>query len=129
MRPLSAAELIDVWERGMTRSSWQQALLLLSVACPEMTPDALAQASIGHRDTLLLQLRAWTFGPHLDSVVDCPACSERLEFSLDSSEFLSSGLETPQTPQQIDADGFASWYVHRTASIWLPSTGNGPRFR
>lgn len=90
----------------MTRSSWQQALLLLSIACPEMTPDTLAQASIGYRDTLLLQLRSRTFGPHLDSVVDCPACSERLEFSLDSSEILSAGSEAPPTPQPVDTEGF-----------------------
>ena len=89
----------------MTLPPLQQSLLLLSVACPEMTTDALAQASIGHRDTLLLQLRAWTFGPQLDSVVDCPVCSERLEFALDSSEILASESETPQTPKAIDADG------------------------
>ena len=102
MRPLSATELIDVWEQGTRLPPLQQALLLLSVACPELNPDALAQASIGYRDALLLQLRAWTFGPHLDSVVDCPACGERLEFVLDSSEMLDDGSEASQTPQAIE---------------------------
>jgi len=90
----------------MTRSSWQRSLLLLSIACPEMSGDALARISIGQRDTRLLQLRSWTLGPHLDSVVDCPACSERLEFVLDSSDILAAGSETPREPQTVDAEGF-----------------------
>ena len=97
MRPLTATELLDAWERGRTASPLHRALLLLALACPEWSPEQLAQLPLGRRDALLLRLRAWTFGPHLDSVVDCPACGERLEFTLDSRQ-LAPDAHPPQLP-------------------------------
>ncbi len=97
MRPLTATALLDAWERGRTASPLHRALLLLALAWPEWSQEQLAQLPLGRRDALLLQLREGIFGPRLASVVDCPACGERLEFVLDSSQ-LAPDAGLPQLP-------------------------------
>jgi hypothetical protein len=79
MRAPSAAQLLTAWERGAHQPMAARALLLLIVAWPEMSPQALAQLSIGERNSRLLTLREELFGPILESLVSCPACSERVE--------------------------------------------------
>lgn len=81
MRSLSASELLDVWERGLSQSSIQRALTLLTAACPESPPDKLFNFSIGQRDGLLLTLREQMFGSQLVSFAVCPGCGDRLELS------------------------------------------------
>jgi hypothetical protein len=81
MRALPAWELLNVWEWGQAQPAAQRALALLAAACPDTPPDALARLSVGQRDAHLLTLREWTFGPQLVSLVTCPGCGERLEFS------------------------------------------------
>jgi hypothetical protein len=71
-------------------------MLLLAAACPEDTPEALARLSIGRRDARLLKLRSWTFGPQLSSVVECPACGERLEFTMDGEAILDGDAPAPE---------------------------------
>jgi hypothetical protein len=84
MRRLSATELLDVWERGLTQSPVERALTLLAAACTEASREALAQLSIGQRDGLLLTLREWTFGRQFVSLTTCPTCGERLELTVDA---------------------------------------------
>jgi hypothetical protein len=86
MRSLSAAELLNVWERGLTQSPVQRALALLAAASDDMPADTLAQLSIGRRDARLLTLREWAFGSHIAGVTACPGCGERLEMAFDVSE-------------------------------------------
>ncbi len=100
MRALSAAELLNVWERGQTQPLAQRALALLTAACPETPPDQLAQLSIGRRDACLLTLREWAFGPQLVSLTACPGCGEHLELTFNvadirvsSSSFQAEGSE------------------------------------
>lgn len=81
MRALSAAELLLVWEHTQAQRPAQQALTLLSAACPELPPEQIAALSIGRRDAALLTLREWTFGSELVSVASCPVCAERLELA------------------------------------------------
>jgi hypothetical protein len=82
MRVLAASDLLSVWERAGHAGPLQQALALLSAACPDREPDVLADLSIGQRDALLLRLREMTFGPHLTGVVACPACGEQIEIAV-----------------------------------------------
>lgn len=86
MRPLSAQELLDAWERGQTEPPVRRTLALLDAACPDSTLDELARESVGRRDGRLMTLREWTFGPRLVSLADCPACGARLETAFDLSE-------------------------------------------
>jgi hypothetical protein len=82
MRPLSAPELLTVWERGLAALPFERALAILSMASPESSPAALARLSIGRRDADLLQLREWAFGPELAILAACPSCCQTLELSM-----------------------------------------------
>jgi hypothetical protein len=84
MRPLSAPQLVEIWEQGSALPAVERALLLLEYACPEKTSEELAALNLGRRDTLLLALREQTFGPALDGYAECSACGAGLEFSLDT---------------------------------------------
>jgi hypothetical protein len=86
MRPLSAGELLDVWERGQTQTPLLRALTLLAAAEAETPPECLARLSIGQRDALLLTLREQTFGPHFISLATCPTCGERLELTFKAED-------------------------------------------
>ena len=80
VRPLSARDLVEIWEAGEDRHPLDRALILLSAACPELTWDELAELSVGQRDTLLFTLRELTSGPRLNGFAECPKCAEHLEF-------------------------------------------------
>ena len=82
MRPLSAPEIVHIWELGLYQHPIDRALTILAPAYPEMTRDDLAELSIGKRDAHLLTLREQTFGGTLYGLAACPQCSEPLEFSV-----------------------------------------------
>jgi hypothetical protein len=65
----------------------QQALLLLSAACPDTPPDTLAKLPVGRRDAHLLTLREGIFGSQLVSLVVCAACGEQLELTCNVANF------------------------------------------
>lgn len=95
MHCLSASDLLNIWEAGSGRRPVEQALIMLHAALPNTTTDALAKLTIGQRDALLLRLRELTFGPHLQGVVDCPACQERLELEFDARTLQLSDAALP----------------------------------
>ena len=106
MRPLSAQELLDAWERGVGESPVRRALVLLAAACPGVAPEDLARESVGRRDARLLTLREWTFGPRLVSVASCPVCAERLETAFDVADIrVGSFEEGPQEPLALTVGG------------------------
>jgi hypothetical protein len=98
MRPLSSRELLQVWEWGETQHPIDRALTLLAIACPETSPEKLAQLSVGQRDTLLLTLREWTFGSQLNSLATCPSCGEYLELNFTVADIQVSPDVNP-TPE------------------------------
>src|SRR5262245_19931164 len=81
MRPLSASELLGVWERGMAQHPLDRALTLLA-ACSGEPCDSLASLSIGRRDARLLQVYEQIFGTSLAAFAECPSCRERLEYTV-----------------------------------------------
>ena len=58
---LSAAELLNVWERARSLPPTDGALLLMASADAGISREQLAQFSIGRRDAELLRLRERTF--------------------------------------------------------------------
>ena len=82
MRPLSAQDLLRVWEVGENQHPLDRALTLLAAACPELTWDELAALSVGQRDARLFTIREQTSGPRLNGFAECPRCAERLEFDV-----------------------------------------------
>lgn len=107
MRALSASQLLDVWERGFARPPVEQALALLAAACPEQSLEALSRLSIGRRNARLLTLREWTFGSHLEALVTCPGCAERLELDLRTTDLIVDAPEDQETePLSLETDGY-----------------------
>jgi hypothetical protein len=82
MRPLSAAEMLDVWDRGHNLHAVDRALVILLAACPESGRDELAAFPVGRRDALLWRLRGMTFGSEMECFTECPGCRQPLEFTI-----------------------------------------------
>ncbi len=106
MRGLSEAELLEIWERGITQALSARALSLLAAACPEMTPDQIATLSIGERDARLLGLRESLFGPDLEALVACPECGERLQLTFSTRELLSDSKPAPDGEVALSVAGY-----------------------
>jgi hypothetical protein len=106
MQALSASELLDVWERGLTQSPAQRALTLLGAACPEIPPESLTRLSVGDRDARLTTLRKWIFGPQLVCIASCAQCDERLELSLNTDDLPSGGAVAPEENFSLSVDGY-----------------------
>lgn len=113
MQPLSAAQLLDTWERGAEQNAIKRALTLLAAASPDNTREALAQLPIGVRDGMLLNLREWTFGSRLVSVTNCPNCGERIELAFDVADIRAFGSSSQgDTTKEVrsitlSVDGYA----------------------
>lgn len=96
MHALSASKLLGAWERALGQLPVERALALLAAACPEQTPEELAQLSIGQRDRLLLRLRESTFGSQLVSRASCRQCNEPLELTFNVSDIYAPEAETSE---------------------------------
>jgi len=97
MRTLSAAELLNVWEEGLDQSLVERGLTLLAAAYNEVSPERLANLSIGRRDALLLRLRGQIFGQKLVGLENCPSCGEGIELIFHLADIL-----VDQDPEPID---------------------------
>ena len=108
MRPVSAAQLLDLWEWGASRHPVERGLALLAAAWPGPPLDALARLPIGRRDAQLLRLRSELFGAALDVRTACPGCREPLGFALETSDLTAAAaLEddaAASAPQTLEAD-------------------------
>lgn len=103
MRPLTAAQLFEVWERGRAEPPLRRSLTLLAAALPGLPEDELALRTVGRRDAALLGLRAATFGAELTSVTECPDCGARLESAFSVEDLLfappAAGEEEAEAPR------------------------------
>lgn len=99
MQSLSAAELLDVWERGFCQTPVERGLALLAAANPDIPEESFAQLAIGRRDGELLSLREHIFGPDLIALTNCPECNELLETNLRTSEI--RGSPAPDLPEVL----------------------------
>jgi len=110
MIPVTTADLLTAWERGLSQSGSRRLLTLLATVHPEMSDEQLLKLPIGQRDGLALRLREMLFGPQLTSLSTCPSCSERLELALDVADIkvASNGSANPSTeePLALKLEGF-----------------------
>lgn len=86
----------------------EKSLRLLSVACGTNL-SAMADLSIGERDTRLLQLREWMFGSRLQNTAYCPKCSTPVEWETDLKTILHLQNLPPEGPSKeynLQVDGF-----------------------
>ena len=86
MKPLTAQELLTVWERGRRQMPARRALMLLSAALESEAADRLKAITVGERDARLLQLRCGLFGSAMAACAQCEHCGQSLEFSLDATQ-------------------------------------------
>ncbi|MBK8798625.1 MAG: hypothetical protein IPM07_20875 [Anaerolineales bacterium] len=84
MQPLSAVDLLAVWEENWRQPPLRQGLALLAAAHPDESIETLAQMPMGRYNVALLMLRAWQFSPSLTAVTECPGCGELVEVTLDA---------------------------------------------
>jgi hypothetical protein len=114
MQPLSAPELLAVWEENWRQSSLRQGLALLAAAHPEESFETLAQMPMGRYNAALLTLHAWHFGPALTAVTDCPGCGELVEVTLDAPGLCAQAAELAPAWLEIA-------YAERALRFRLPS--------
>ncbi|AFY57578.1 T4 bacteriophage base plate protein [Rivularia sp. PCC 7116] len=96
MRPLSAQQILRIWEIGQSQHPLDRALTLLAFACPEISPPQLACLSIGQRDAYLLTLREITFGQKMNGLAECPNCGDRLEFDINIPDIRVAEILSPK---------------------------------
>jgi hypothetical protein len=109
MYHLSGQDILHVWEIGQAQHPIDRALTIVAVALPNTSRDVLANLRIGRRDALLFAVREQTFGAQLNSLVECPFCQERLEFSLNATAIgmmQEPVLDQPDPPQQARIDDY-----------------------
>jgi hypothetical protein len=87
MHPLSASDIVRIWERGQGKPYLERAMLLLSAIFPETERDELAELSVGQRDAFLLALREKTLASQMQAYARCPQCSEHLEITINIQTF------------------------------------------
>jgi hypothetical protein len=80
------SQLLALWEHDERRHPLDRALLLYAFAAPETPSQALADAPLGTCNTALMRWHQEVFGTRLSVWADCPACGERMEFELDSTQ-------------------------------------------
>lgn len=108
MQALSVEHILRAWEHGRNRHAVDKAQLLLSLACPALSPAELSNLTVGQRNILLLDLRQKTLGPLADCFATCPQCGAQLEFTIDIAAFYTPAHDvTPVAPiNTLTADGY-----------------------
>lgn len=125
MRPLSARQLLTVWEQGLVQTSIQRALSLLAAASPGVSPDSLARLPVGQRDGRLLTLRAWTFGEQLLGFATCPACEESLELTFNVNDIRVAADEDVPDAFDLDIDAYHLRFRLPNSLDMMASASNG----
>lgn len=100
MHPLSARDLLLVWEQAERQPPLERGLVLLAAACPDLPEEELVALPLGRREAQLFHLYQETFGPELDLAAECPACGDPLEISV-RIEDLETGREE-QVPERLE---------------------------
>lgn len=108
MRPLTADDIIRVWELGSRQDSAERAVTVLAAAFPEERGDELWRLSLGQRNARLLSMRERLFGSELNAFSECFNCGEQLEFTLSAGALRIAGpVEASGTEFELEAEGFA----------------------
>ena len=130
MRPLSAAELLSVWERSMDLSLLRKTLLLLDLACPEMDESEITLFSIGERDARLFKIREWMFGSRFRNTIDCPQCGRAMEWEMNTEDFNLAVIPDKWAPEEyeLNVNDFSIRFrlpnSQDISEILLPGTSN-----
>lgn len=103
---LSAAAVLEVWERGANQSPLDRALELVSAACPETPRETWWNVSVGRRDAALFVLRERMFGPEMSGLANCPQCNGRVELTLNASDVRSVSAGEAEGEVELSIAGY-----------------------
>lgn len=121
MDALAPDGLLDVWELGNARHPIDRALLLYSLAAPDIPPDKLADQPLSGRNAALMALRTRRFGSPVPGWTDCPSCGERMEFAIKADQ-LPPFTAADDAPIDVAGLRFARLSSRHLAQ--LPDTGD-----
>lgn len=94
MRPLTSAELIQLWERGHDLTPVQRAVALAEAASGEETGPPPADLALGERDHRLMLLRRQLFGTQISGVASCRKCGAVLDVAFDLDLLMAGHVAT-----------------------------------
>src|SRR5215210_1154850 len=100
MKPLSAHDIVRIWEVGLAQGQIDRALTMLSAALPELTREEIYSLSLGKLNGHLLDVRERLLGPDMNCYAECPRCSERLEFTVAVSSIRGGSPVEPKAQEQ-----------------------------
>src|ERR1051325_559213 len=100
MKPLSAHDIVRIWEIGIAQSPVDRALTILSPAFPELTREEMLRLSLGQLNAHLFDVRERLLGPEMSCYSECPHCSEGLEFNISISAIRGAGSVEPKAQEQ-----------------------------
>jgi hypothetical protein len=112
MNTLTAQIVLQTWERAQSEHPLRRSLSLLHAAWPEVDARQWGAMPIGARDGCLFTLYETLFGPELDTLVACPACSEPLQLTFSIADLRPVRVEedTATTPPALQCDGYELGY-------------------
>jgi hypothetical protein len=90
MNPLSAEQILTLWEETHALAASERAVRLCAAALPELDLAAVRSLPVGRRDAAVSALRRQTFGARAECYVRCPACGEPLEFPIDLDQLAAA---------------------------------------
>jgi hypothetical protein len=89
MHPLSAADILRLWERASSRHPIDRALAIVAAA-DGGNSAATADLSLGERNRRLLGVHESTFGSTVDALASCVRCAEPVELHLRASQLMAA---------------------------------------
>lgn len=126
MRGLEAPDLLELLDLGHGRGPVERALLLLARAWPEGAPRRWEKLPLGHRDALLMALRAHTFGRQVTLATRCPGCETEIETGLDLGQVLAvhPGAEGKEEELTFEHAGRrVAFRLPASADLLTPASG------
>lgn len=132
MRPLTAAGILRIWERGQAQRPFERAVTLLAAGLPDQSWEAVAGLAIGQRDAALFALREQSMGGQLQAFAECPACKADLTFTLRTEELRNSAsADAPAGGCDVLRDGISVSFRLPTSLdfVDLPATSAVPAVR
>jgi len=121
LRPLSGRE--EEWlaqhqgTPSAMRANWLLNACLLSLGDRPADNDLVQQLLVGDRNFLILQLRRLTLGDHVQAVVPCPACNQKMDV-----DFQLNDVPIEYRPQNVSS--YTVELSGRSARFRLPTGGD-----
>jgi len=94
LEQLSSQEIIRTWETGEGRQGWFKALAILARGQSLGESSSLEELTIGRRNAYLVVLRRSCFGDIIESFANCPACDQKVSFSVNTIDISAAAPAT-----------------------------------